>query len=69
MWVIQLKISRLISHNHGFVELEIADAEYKTDYILYKLKIDTNLTSEVGNVEFAMTFIDVDMDFLKLWRY
>lgn len=61
-YVARLEYLTPISHNHGFVELEIADAEYKTDYILYKLKIDTNLTSEVGNVEFAMTFINVDMD-------
>ena len=41
--------------------MEIADAEYKTDYLLYKMRIDTNLTSEVGNVEFMLTFIDVEM--------
>lgn len=61
-YVARLEYLTPINHNHGFVELEIADAEYKTDYILYKLKIDTNLTSEVGNVEFALTFIDVEMD-------
>lgn len=50
-----------ITHKHNYVELEIADAEYKTDYLLYKIRIDTNLTAEVGNVEFMMTFIDVEM--------
>lgn len=50
-----------INHKLGYVELEIADADYKTDYLLYKLKLDTNLTSEVGDVEFSMTFIEVSM--------
>ena len=50
-----------ITHKHNYVELEIADAEYKTDYLLYKMRIDTNLTAEVGDVEFMMTFIDVEM--------
>lgn len=50
-----------ITHKHNYVELEIADAEYKTDYLLYKMRIDTNLTAEVGDVEFMLTFIDVEM--------
>lgn len=51
-----------INHRMGYIELEIADADYKTDYILYKINIDSNLTSEVGNVQFAVSFIDVSMD-------
>lgn len=51
-----------INHKHGYVELEIADAEYKTDYLLYTMKIDTVLTAEVGKLEFSVTFINVEMD-------
>lgn len=50
-----------INHKHSYVEMEIADADYKTDYLLYKMKIDTNLTSEVGDIQFMMTFIEVSM--------
>lgn len=38
-----------INHKYNYVELEIADANYKTDYLLYKIPIDINLTSEVGD--------------------
>ena len=41
-----------INHKHSYVEMEIADADYKTDYLLYKMQIDTNLTAEVGDVQF-----------------
>lgn len=51
-----------INHNLGYIELELADDDYMTDYLLYKLKIDSNLTSEVGDVQFAITFVDVTMD-------
>lgn len=50
-----------INHKHNFVTLEIADANYKDDYILYKLAFDTNLTSEVGDVEFYVHFIQATM--------
>ena len=60
-YIARLEYRTPINHNHGYVELEIADAEYKTDYLLYKMKIDTNLTSEVGDVQFMMTFIEVTM--------
>lgn len=50
-----------INHKHSYVEMEIADADYKTDYLLYKMQIDTNLTAEVGDVQFMMTFIEVSM--------
>lgn len=50
-----------INHKYNYVELEIADANYKTDYLLYKIPIDINLTSEVGDVEFMVTFIEVTM--------
>lgn len=50
-----------INHKHSYVEMEIADADYKTDYLLYKMRIDTNLTTEVGDVQFMMTFIEVSM--------
>ena len=60
-YVVRLEYSTPINRKHSFVEMEIADAEYKTDYLLYKMRIDTNLTSEVGNVEFMLTFIDVEM--------
>lgn len=50
-----------INHKYNYVELKIADANYKTDYLLYKIPIDINLTSEVGDVEFMVTFIEVTM--------
>lgn len=50
-----------INHKYNYVELEIADANYKTDYLLYRIPIDINLTSEVGDVEFMVTFIEVTM--------
>lgn len=50
-----------INHKYNYVELEIADANYKTDYLLYRVPIDINLTSEVGDVEFMVTFIEVTM--------
>jgi hypothetical protein len=45
-----------INHRHNFLELEVADANYKNDFLLYKLKLDTNLTSEVGDVQFMISF-------------
>lgn len=50
-----------INHKYNYVELEIADANYKTDYLLYRIPIDINLTSEVGDVAFMVTFIEVTM--------
>lgn len=50
-----------ITHKHNYVELEISDDNYKDDYLLYKMAIDTNLTSEVGNIEFYVHFIKVAM--------
>lgn len=50
-----------INHKYNYVELKIADANYKSDYLLYKIPIDINLTSEVGDVEFMVTFIEVTM--------
>ena len=57
----RLEYLKPISHEHNFIELEIEDANYKTNFILYKIRIDTDLTSEVGDVQFMITFIDVDM--------
>lgn len=51
-----------INHKHNYVELEISDNNYKNDYLLYKLSIDTDLTSEVGNIEFYMHFVKVVMN-------
>lgn len=59
--VAKLEYLTPINHNHGFIELEISDPEYKTDFILYKMPIDINLTSEVGDLEFSLTFIKVEM--------
>lgn len=60
-YIARLEYRTPITHKNNYVELEIADGEYKTDYLLYKMKIDTNLTSEVGDVEFMMTFLEVTM--------
>ena len=57
----RLEYLKPISHEHNFVELEIEDADYKTNFLLYKIRIDTTLTSEVGDVQFMLTFIDVNM--------
>lgn len=51
-----------INHKIGQVVLEIADENYKNDYLLYKMKIDTNLTNEVGQVQFRVHFIQVEMN-------
>lgn len=51
-----------ISHKHNYVELAIEDDDYKDDYLLYKMSIDTDITGEVGNVEFYVHFIQVEMD-------
>ena len=59
--VAKLEYLTPINHNHGFIELEVSDPEYKTDFILYKMPIDINLTSEVGDLEFSLTFIKVEM--------
>lgn len=50
-----------INHRHNYVEMDITDDQYKDDYLLYRMKIDTDLTSEVGDVQFTMTFISVKM--------
>lgn len=50
-----------INHHHNYVEMDITDDQYKDDYLLYQMKIDTDLTSEVGDVQFMMTFISVEM--------
>ena len=49
-------------HKIGQVVLEIADENYENDYLLYKMKIDTNLTNEVGQVQFRVHFIQVEMN-------
>ena len=51
-----------INHKIGQVILEIADENYENDYLLYKMKIDTNLTNEVGQVQFRVHFIQVEMN-------
>ena len=51
-----------INHKMGQVVLEIADDNYENDYLLYKMKIDTNLTNEVGQVQFRVHFIQVEMN-------
>lgn len=51
-----------INHKIGQVVLEIADENYENDYLLYKMKIDTNLTNEVGQVQFRVHFIQVEMN-------
>lgn len=51
-----------INHRHNYIELEIANAEYETDYILYQISFDANLTSEVGNLKFYIHFIQVEMN-------
>lgn len=51
-----------INHKVGQVVLEIADDNYENDYLLYKMKIDTNLTNEVGQVQFRVHFIQVEMN-------
>ena len=51
-----------INHKIGQVVLEIADENYENDYLLYKMKIDTNLTNEVGQVQFRVHFIQVGMN-------
>lgn len=61
-YVARLEYLTPINHNMGYVELEIADADYKNDYIAYRINIDTNLTAEVGDVQFMVTFIDVSMN-------
>ena len=58
---VRLEYLTPINHKHGYVEMEVADSDYKTDYLLYTMKIDTNLTTEVGDVQFTMTFIEVSM--------
>lgn len=51
-----------INHKMGQVILEVADNNYENDYLLYKMKIDTNLTNEVGQVQFRVHFIQVEMN-------
>lgn len=51
-----------INHRHNYVELEMADPEYETDYILYQISFDANLTSEVGDLKFYVHFIQVEMN-------
>ena len=51
-----------INHKVGQVVLEIADDNYENDYLLYKMKIDTNLTNEVGQVQFRVHFIQIEMN-------
>lgn len=57
-----LEYSTPINHKIGQVVLEIADENYENDYLLYKMKIDTNLTNEVGQVQFRVHFIQVEMN-------
>ena len=41
---------------------DVYDENYENDYLLYKMKIDTNLTNEVGQVQFRVHFIQVEMN-------
>lgn len=43
-------------------EILVLDEERYEDFLVYKLPIDTALTSEAGNIEVQLTFILVDMD-------
>ena len=50
-----------INHKIDQVELVITDDNYENDYLCYQMNIDTNLTTEVGNIQFFLEFIQVDM--------
>lgn len=54
-----------ISNASGLFELVLADDNYKEDYLLYTLPdtvLTTDLTKEVGNVEFSLTFAKAELD-------
>lgn len=46
-----------ISHELKLEVLTLKDEDYKTDYLLYSLPIDTALTVENGEVELQMSFV------------
>lgn len=54
-----------ISGEAGLYQLELADDNYKDDYLLYTLPgttITTAITKECGEVEFSLTFIKAELD-------
>lgn len=46
-----------ISHELKWEILSLKDEDYKTDYLLYTLPVDTSITAENGEVELQMSFI------------
>lgn len=46
-----------ISHELKLEVLTLSDEDYKTDYLLYSLPIDTALTVENGEVELQLSFV------------
>lgn len=46
-----------ISHELKLEILSLVNADYKTDYLLYTLPVDTSITAENGEVELQMSFI------------
>lgn len=51
-----------ISHSVKIETLTIADANYKDDYILYQLDVDTDITHEAGDIEMNLYFSKVTLD-------
>lgn len=51
-----------ITHTLKLATLKIVDENYKDNYYLYTLDIDTDITAEVGNVEFQASFKEISMD-------
>lgn len=49
------------THKHRSEVLELASTTYK-DYLQYNLPIDTDLTSEAGEIELQLTFSCVELD-------
>lgn len=50
-----------INHKIDQVELTITDDNYENDYLCYQMSVNTNLTTEVGDIQFFLEFIQVDM--------
>lgn len=50
-----------VSHSYRTEFLTLSKERYK-DYLQYVLPVDTDLTSEVGEIEFSITFSKVELD-------
>lgn len=57
-----LEYVRPVSRKYETEYLNLSQEKYNETHLKYQLPIDTNLTSEVGKIELALTFVFTELD-------